>query len=218
MNLQKYTQKSIEALQGAQSLSTENGNGQIEQLHLLLALLKNPEELPTSVLHRAGADVAALLRSLNAALTALPKVSGTGADKVYVSRDTERVLDAAEREAENMKDDFVSVEHLLLAMLAHPDKTLKEAFSSSGVEKNAVMEALRAVRGNQRVTTDNPEGTYDVLLKYGQDLVELARAQKLDPVIGRDDEIRGVIQILSRKTKNNPCLIGEPGVGKTAIA
>ena len=218
MNLQKYTQKSIEALQNAQSLASDGQHSQIEQVHLLLGLLKNPEELVTSVLQRAGADIGGLLRTLQTALEAFPRVYGAGAGKIYCSRELEQVLNAAEKEADRMKDDYVSVEHLLLALLSHPDKALREAFASSGTEKNAVMEALQSIRGTQRVTTDNPESTYDVLKKYGQDLVELARAQKLDPVIGRDDEIRGVIQILSRKTKNNPCLIGEPGVGKTAIA
>ena len=220
MNLQKFTQKSIEAVQNAQSLTTENGNQQMEQVHLLSALTMNPEELVSSVLTRCGVSCDTLRALLISAIDALPKVSGGGveADKIYISRDVEQVLNSAEKEADSMRDDFVSVEHILLALIAHPDKTLAGIFRTVGMEKNAIMNALQSIRGNQRVTTDNPEGTYDVLLKYGQDLVELARAQKLDPVIGRDDEIRGVIQILSRKTKNNPCLIGEPGVGKTAIA
>ncbi|MBQ7983950.1 MAG: AAA family ATPase, partial [Clostridia bacterium] len=218
MNIQKFTQKSIEAVQNAQSLSMENGNQQIEQAHLLAALLAHPEELVSSVLKRSGADTDALREAMRTAIDRLPKISGGGADKIYVSREVEQALNAAEKEAERMKDEYVSVEHILLALIAHPDSTLKDAFRTVGVNRNAVMEALQTVRGNQRVTTDNPEGTYDVLLKYGQDLVALAREQKLDPVIGRDDEIRQVIQILSRKTKNNPCLIGEPGVGKTAIA
>ncbi len=220
MNIQKFTQKSIEGVQNAQNLAVENGNQQIEEAHLLLSLLSNPEELVSSVLQKAGAEVNALRAAMQAAIDRLPKVSGGGAspEKVYVSRDTETALNAAEKIADKMKDDYVSVEHILLALLEHPDATLKDAFRASCVEKNAVMAALQSVRGNQRVTTDNPEGTYDVLKKYGQDLVALAREQKLDPVIGRDDEIRQVIEILSRKTKNNPCLIGEPGVGKTAIA
>ncbi|MBO5649089.1 MAG: type VI secretion system ATPase TssH, partial [Clostridia bacterium] len=206
MNLQKFTQKSIEAVQNAQSLTIENSNQQMEQVHLLSALTKNPGELVSSVLTRCGVSCDTLSALLSAAIDALPKVSGGGveADKIYISRDVEQVLNRAEKEADSMRDDFVSVEHILLALIAHPDKTLAGIFRTVGVEKNAVMEALQSIRGNQRVTNDNPEGTYDVLLKYGQDLVELARAQKLDPVIGRDDEIRGVIQILSRKTKNNP--------------
>ena len=220
MNIQKFTQKSIEAMQNAQSLTVGNGNQQMEQVHLLSALIRTPGELVSSVLTRCGVQTETLRALLDDAIRTLPKVSGGGVDpeKIYVSREVESVLHAAEKEAEKMKDEFVSVEHILLALLASPDKTLAGIFRTVGIEKNAVMEALQAIRGNQRVTTDNPEGTYDVLLKYGQDLVELARAQKLDPVIGRDDGIRGVIQILSRKTKNNPCLIGEPGVGKTAIA
>jgi len=219
MNLQKFTQKSIEAMQNAQSLAIENGNQQIEQVHLFLALLKNREELVSSVVMRCDASLDVLTYALQSAIDRLPKVSGSASmDKIYVSRDVETALSAAEKEAEKMKDEFLSVEHILLGILSHPDAAVKEACRSADVDKNKVMEALRQIRGNQRVTTDNPEGTYDVLMKYGQDLVQLAREQKLDPVIGRDDEIRQVIQILSRKTKNNPCLIGEPGVGKTAIA
>ncbi|MBQ3066349.1 MAG: ATP-dependent chaperone ClpB [Clostridia bacterium] len=219
MNLQKFTQKSIEAMQNAQSLTLENGNQQIEQAHLFLALLKNREELVSSVLMRCDASLDVLTYALQSAIDRLPKVSGSASvDKIYVSRDVETALSAAEKEAEKMKDEFLSVEHILLGILSHPDAAVKEACRSADVDKNKVMAALRQIRGNQRVTTDNPEGTYDVLMKYGQDLVQLAREQKLDPVIGRDDEIRQVIQILSRKTKNNPCLIGEPGVGKTAIA
>ena len=220
MNIQKFTQKSIEAMQNAQSLTIEHGNQQMEQVHLLSALIKNPEELVSSVLTKSGVQTDTLRTLLKSAVDSLPKVSGGGveADKIYVSREVEKVLSAAEKEADQMKDEYVSVEHILLALLNHPDKTTAQILKTAGIEKNAVMAALQVIRGNQRVTTDNPEGTYDVLLKYGQDLVELAREQKLDPVIGRDDEIRGVIQILSRKTKNNPCLIGEPGVGKTAIA
>ena len=220
MNIQKFTQKSIEAMQNAQSLTIEHGNQQMEQVHLLSALIRNPEELVSSVLTKSGVQTETLRTLLKSAVDSLPKVSGGGveADKIYVSREVEKVLSAAEKEADQMKDEYVSVEHILLALLNHPDKTTAQILKTAGIEKNAVMAALQVIRGNQRVTTDNPEGTYDVLLKYGQDLVELAREQKLDPVIGRDDEIRGVIQILSRKTKNNPCLIGEPGVGKTAIA
>ena len=220
MNTQKLTQKSMEGIQNAQRIASENGNQQLEQAHLLSALLENPEELVSSVLTKAGAQTEMLRTEAERAVSRLPKVMGGSreTDRVYVSQDLDRALNRAEEEAGKMKDDYVSVEHLLIGLLACADSTLRDAFRRCGAELNAVMTALQSVRGNQRVTTDNPEGTYDVLKKYGQDLVALAREQKLDPVIGRDDEIRSVIRILSRKTKNNPCLIGEPGVGKTAIA
>ncbi|MCQ2432206.1 MAG: AAA family ATPase, partial [Clostridia bacterium] len=219
MNLQKFTQKSIEAVQNAQSLTINNSNQQMEQIHLCAALLADAEGLAQQLLRKAGADVPGLLSALSAAIGKLPKVSGgVPADKIYISRDVEQALTEAETLAGKMKDDYVSVEHILLGLIAKADSTLSRLFRDAHVEQAQVLAALQSVRGNQRVTTDNPEGTYDVLKKYGQDLVKLAREQKLDPVIGRDDEIRSVIQILSRKTKNNPCLIGEPGVGKTAIA
>ncbi len=216
MNLQKATQKSIEALQGAKSLATEYGNPQIECPHLALSLITAQGGLISSLLEKMGVSGESLTAALESEVARLPKVSG-GAD-VYLSRALDLVLSDAEKEAGKMGDEFVSVEHLFLALLSANDPKLKKVFSENGVGKDAFLAALREVRGNRRVESDNPEATYDVLAKYGQDLCELARAGKLDPVIGRDEEIRNVIRILSRKTKNNPCLIGEPGVGKTAIA
>ena len=220
MNAQKFTQKSLEALQAAQSLSSLHENMQVEQVHLLCALLEQQEGLIAQLMKKMGADPGAMHQAAASAVEKLPGVSGPGreADKIYVSQDMSRALAAAEKLADSMKDEYVSVEHLMLALLEHPDAVVKEIFRSFRVEKNAFLKALAEVRGNTRVTSDSPEDTYDVLKKYGQDLVELAKAQKLDPVIGRDNEIRNVIRILSRKTKNNPVLIGEPGVGKTAIA
>ena len=220
MNAQKFTQKSLESVQAAQDLAIEYGNMQIEQMHLVYALVDQQEGLIPQLLERMGADAGSLRLSLQTELNKLPKVSGPGreSDKVYVSASVDKALVAAEREAERMKDEYVSVEHLLLAILEHPDPPLKKLFDAYGLDKNKFLKVLMEVRGNTRVTSDNPESTYDVLKKYGSDLVELARQQKLDPVIGRDEEIRNVIRILSRKTKNNPVLIGEPGVGKTAIA
>ena len=220
MNLQKFTQKSIEALQDAQSMAIENGNQQIGQEHLLLSLAEQQDGLISELVRKMGVSPEAFKAELSSAVDRLPKISGSGADpdKIYISRETEQALSEAEHNAEKMKDDFVSVEHIFLGILDKPQDNIKRILADNGISKNSFLNALKTVRGNQHVTTDNPEGTYDVLNKYGQDLVELAKAQKLDPVIGRDDEIRNVIRILSRKTKNNPCLIGEPGVGKTAIA
>ena len=220
MNLQKFTQKSIEALQDAQSIAIENGNQQIGQEHLLLSLAEQQDGLISELVRKMGVSPEAFKAELRSAVDRLPKVSGSGADpdKIYISRETEQALNEAEHNAEKMKDDFVSVEHIFLGILEKPQDNIKRILADNGINKDSFLNALKTVRGNQHVTTDNPEGTYDVLNKYGQDLVELAKAQKLDPVIGRDDEIRNVIRILSRKTKNNPCLIGEPGVGKTAIA
>ncbi len=216
MNVQKLTQKSIEAVQGAQRLAQEHGNAQLEQVHLLAALLENRTELIFSVLKQAGASPDALAEGCTRAIGRLAHVQGEV--RLYVSAALEKALDRAEKRAEEMKDEYVSVEHFLLGLLSCADGTVGELFRDCGVREDAVLTALQSVRGNRRVTTDSPEGTYDVLKKYGQDLVALAREQKSDPVIGRDDEIRSVIRILSRKTKNNPVLIGEPGVGKTAIA
>ena len=217
MNLQKFTQKSMEALQAAQALSRENGNPQIEEAHLLLALLEQQDGLCAELLTRAGADASALTARARELVTRLPRTSGGDGEKVYISRGLESAFTEAETRAEKMGDSYVSVEHLLLGLMEKADN-LKDSFAACGAEKKAFLEAVKSARGGRNVTTDNPEATYDVLTKYGQDLVALARAQKLDPVIGRDDEIRRVIRILSRKSKNNPCLIGEPGVGKTAIA
>ncbi len=217
MNFQKFTQKSIEAVEAAQSLAAQNGNQQIEQEHMLLALLEQENGLTGELVRKSGASPELLAEQLRAAVGRMVKLSGTDG-KVYLSRELDRALQEAEALASRMKDDYVSVEHIVLGMLEHPSDGMKSILRSAGLDKNKFMSAVKSVRGNQTVKTDNPEGTYDALGKYGQDLVELARAQKLDPVIGRDEEIRTVIRILTRKTKNNPCLIGEPGVGKTAIA
>ena len=220
MNMNQLTQKSLAAIQAAQAIATEHGNPQIEQAHLLLALVSDGEGFIPQLLTAMGMTVPSFQAAVQAQVEKLPKVSGGGreADKVYVSQDVDKALNAAEAAASSMKDEYISVEHLLLGLLDHPDAGLKELFRTYNVTREKVMQALAAVRGNQRVTSDNPEETYDALKKYGSDLVERARQNKLDPVIGRDDEIRNVIRILSRKTKNNPVLIGEPGVGKTAIA
>ena len=220
MNTQRFTQKSMTALGDAQSIATRNSNQQLEQVHLFLALLSDPEGLATGIFGKMGTDVAALKRVLETAVERLPKVRGsaTEAGKIYVSQSLNEALALAEEKADAMQDDYVSVEHLLLALTEKADATLAPILKNAGVTDSALLAAVKAVRGNSRATGDNPEATYDALKKYGQDLVEAARSQKLDPVIGRDDEIRNVIRILSRKTKNNPCLIGEPGVGKTAVA
>ena len=220
MNAQKYTQKSLEAVQAAQSLATEYGNQQIEQAHLLLALLTAEGGLVPQLLGNMGITVPSFSAAVKAEVEKLPRVSGSGREqgKIYVAQDVDKALNTAESIAESMKDEYVSVEHLLLALVETAGRELKELFRTYNIAKEGVLQALTSVRGNQRVTSDNPEETYDALKKYGSDLVERARQNKLDPVIGRDDEIRNVIRILSRKSKNNPVLIGEPGVGKTAIA
>ncbi|BFK86315.1 ATP-dependent chaperone ClpB [Pseudoflavonifractor gallinarum] len=220
MNAQKYTQKSLEAIQNAQAICTEYANQQIEQPHILLALLLAENGLIPQLLTHMGLTVPSLTAAVKAEVEKLPRVTGSGREqgKVYVAQDVDQALNSAESIAASMKDEYVSVEHLLLALAEHPNAALKELFRIYNVTKEGILQALSAVRGNQRVTSDNPEETYDALKKYGSDLVERARQNKLDPVIGRDDEIRNVIRILSRKSKNNPVLIGEPGVGKTAIA
>ena len=220
MNLQRFTQKSIEAFQEAQKYKVELQNQQMEEAHLLYALVSDPEGLIFSLLQKMGVSAPEFSSAVKKVCEKLPRVSGSGSalDRVYVSKELETALNEAENEAKKMKDDFVSVEHIMLALIANPDKSTKTLFDSFHIARNAFLTALASVRGNQKVTSDNPESTYDVLKKYGQDLVALAKEQKLDPVIGRDEEIRNVIRILSRKSKNNPCLIGEPGVGKTAIA
>ncbi len=216
MNLQKFTQKSIEAIQNAQSYAVEYGNPQIEQQHLLVAFLRQEEGLIPGLLQKMNVNVNGFFQAVENEVKKLPRVSGGG--QTYVASDLEKTLVAAERLAGNMTDEYVSVEHIFMAMVNEPNRALKEIFRQYGVTKEGFMKALAEVRGNARVTSDSPEATYDALKKYGTDLVEKARSKKLDPVIGRDDEIRNVIRILSRKTKNNPVLIGEPGVGKTAIA
>ena len=219
MNAQKFTQKSLEAIQDAQTIATQNQNSQIEQEHLLLALLEQEDSLIKELLKKIGISEN-FENELRGNIERFPKMTGGArkADSIYISQDVDLVLSASEKIADKMKDEYISVEHIMLAIFDNANKNIKDLFKKYNLNKNDFLKALSNVRGNTRVTSDNPESTYDVLKKYGQDLVELAREQKLDPVIGRDDEIRNVIRILSRKTKNNPCLIGEPGVGKTAIA
>ncbi len=219
MNIQNFTQKSIEAIGNARTLSTSNENQQLEQEHLLYALLDKQGGLVGELLSSVGVSVSAVTEALDEAISKFPKVSvSVEADKIYISHDLELALADAEAQAKKMKDEFVSVEHILLGLIAKASRSMKKIFDENAITREKILSALKKIRGNRKVTSDNPEDTYDVLKKYGQDLVELARNHKLDPVIGRDDEIRNVIRILSRKTKNNPCLIGEPGVGKTAIA
>ncbi len=219
MNAQKFTQKSLEAIQDANSLYNEYGNAEMGQEHLLLALLHQDGGLIAQLMTKMGIDPNNLERQTRQAVEKLPRVSGgRDASRMYVTSDLQKTLNEAEHAAEQMKDDFVSVEHLFLALIDTAAGSVRDLFRTFGIQKNNFLQALSSVRGNQRVTTDSPEDTYDALKKYGTDLVEQARQKKMDPVIGRDDEIRNVIRILSRKTKNNPVLIGEPGVGKTAIA
>ena len=220
MNMNQFTQKSLEAVQAAQTLATEHGNQQIEQVHLLCALVEQEGGFVPQLLTHMGMTVESFDAALRHEVEKLPKVSGSGrrADQVYISSGVDQAMNAALEVATSMKDEYVSVEHLLLALMDKADSTIKPTLTTYRLEREKVMQALAALRGNQRVTSDNPEETYEALKKYGTDLVERARQNKLDPVIGRDDEIRNVIRILSRKSKNNPVLIGEPGVGKTAIA
>ena len=215
MNISKFTQKSQEAIAAAEKLAVQNGNQQIDEEHLLVALLNISDSLIASLVAKMGIQKEAFVNEAESLIQKLPKVSGGGQE--YVSADLNRALNGAEDEAKAMGDDYVSVEHLFLSMLAHPNRAIKELFRAYGISREKFLQALSTVRGNQRVTSDNPEATYDTLNKYGYDLVERARDQKLDPVIGRDEEIRNAVRILSRKTKNNPVLIGEPGVGKTAV-
>ena len=220
MNTNKYTQKTLEALQSAQQLAIEYQNQALEPEHLLAATASQQDGLIPQLLKKLGVEPGNFAAAAAQKVAALPHVTGTGRepDKIYISQATDKVLNAAEHIAENMKDEYVSVEHLFLALMDQPNEAVRQVLRSFGIDKNKFLEQLATVRGSQRVTSDHPEETYDALKKYGQDLVELARQQKLDPVIGRDTEIRNVIRILSRKRKNNPCLIGEAGVGKTAIA
>ena len=220
MNMNQFTQKSLEAIQSAQSIAVEHGNPQIEQIHLLDALVEQEGGFIPQLLTNMGMTVESFRAAVRHEVEKLPKVSGGArqADKIYVAAGFDKTMNAAEGIARSMKDEFISVEHLLLALVDTAEGSVKELLKTYRVEREQIMQALANVRGNQRVTTDNPEETYEALKKYGSDLVERARQNKLDPVIGRDDEIRNVVRILSRKTKNNPVLIGEPGVGKTAIA
>ena len=219
MNFNNYTQKSLEAVQSAQKLAQQNGHQQLEQVHLLLALLQQDGGLTRQLLRKMEITTESLEAAAMAELRKIPSVKASReADRFYISADMDAAFNAAEAQAETMHDDYVSVEHLFLGLLEAARGSVKTLFETYRISREAVLKALQAVRGNQRVTTDSPEGTYEALEKYGTDLVKRAREQKMDPVIGRDEEIRNVIRILSRKTKNNPVLIGEPGVGKTAIA
>ncbi len=220
MNFEKLTRKSIEALNEAKSLAVKNSNSSVECVHVLSALLLDSEGLIPEICIKAGADLLRLKESVQTILSSLPEISGSGysPERVYLSAECERALGEAEAQQKKMGDEFLSTEHLFLSLFEISNKKIDNAFSEAGLTKKNFCEALKKIRGNTKVTNENPESTYNVLEKYGQDLVLLAREQKLDPVIGRDEEIRNVIRILSRKTKNNPCLIGEPGVGKTAIA
>ena len=213
MNTNQYTQKTLEALQAAQQLAVEYQHNALEPEHLLHALASQEQGLIPQLLQKLNVDPGSFAAAVAEKLSALPRVSGSGRDpdKVYISQATDKVLSAAAREAKAMKDEYVSVEHVFLGLLDEPTQNTTELFRAFNIKKDAFLQQLTAVRGNQRVTNDNPEDTYNALQKYGQDLVDLARKQKLDPVIGRDQEIRNVIRILSRKTKNNPCLIGVPG-------
>lgn len=217
MNTNRLTQKSIEAIQKAQSLAASNSNTMIEQVHLLYALVSQNEGLIPALLKKLGAEPSMLANDAMNAIGGLARISG-GTQEGYASAQLGAALDAAEKRAEAMHDEYTSVEHLFLGLIEKPDQTVKPLLKKYGLTEAGFLAVLKEVRSNRPITGDDPESTYDVLKKYGSDLVELAREQKLDPVIGRDDEIRNVIRILSRKTKNNPCLIGEPGVGKTAIA
>ena len=219
VNFQNYTQKSLEAVQSAQNLAVQNSNQQLEQVHLLLALIQQEGGLTRQLLRKMDVTVESLEAAALAELRKLPSVKASReVDRFYISADVDAAFQAAQNQAKTMKDEFVSVEHLFLGLLETARGGVKSLFETYRITKENVLKALQSVRGNQRVTSDNPEGTYDALEKYGTDLVKRAREQKMDPVIGRDEEIRNVIRILSRKTKNNPVLIGEPGVGKTAIA
>ena len=220
MNIEQMTQKTREALQAAQRIAVEYSNNAVEQEHLLAALAQQQDGLIPQMLQTMGTDPNAFAQAALQKVEALPHVTGSGRDpeKIYISNDLDRALNAAEQQAKQMKDEYISVEHVFLGILQRPGKAASEIFKAFGITTEKFMQTLSAVRGNQRVTSDNPEDTYNALKKYGQDLVEMARANKLDPVIGRDSEIRNVIRILSRKRKNNPVLIGEAGVGKTAIA
>ena len=217
MNFEKLTEKSIESINHAQELSRDRRNPEITEMHLLHALLDERDDLNFQLFTSMGKDAQAMLADIDAEIAKLPTL-GNGEAGKYMTSDLGSALSQAEEEAKRMGDSYVSVEHLMLGLIEKPDTSIKALFKKYGISRNDYLSALKAVRGNTRVNSDNPESTYDVLTKYGQDLTELARQQKLDPVIGRDNEIRSVIRILSRKTKNNPCLIGEPGVGKTAIA
>jgi ATP-dependent Clp protease ATP-binding subunit ClpB len=213
MNINKFTQKSVEAVQKLEEVAYDYGNQEVTEEHLLYNLINQEDSLILKLLEKMGIDTEAFKKSVSDALEAQVKVQG---GTPYIGADLNKALIKADDEAKAMGDEYVSVEHLFLSMLRYPSRSMKKLFSEYNITRDGFLQALSTVRGNQKVTTDNPEGTYDALNKYGEDLVEKAKMQKLDPVIGRDDEIRQAILILSRKTKNNPVLIGEPGVGKTA--
>ena len=215
MNINKFTQKSIEAVNRCEKLAYEYGNQELEQEHLLYSLVTMDDSLIGKLIEKMEIDLTHFINRTEQAIKKRTKVSG---GKLYMGQKLNQVLISAEDEAKAMGDDYVSVEHIFLSMIKYPNPEIKEIFREYGITRERFLQALSTVRGNQRVTSDNPEATYDTLNKYGQDLVERARKQQMDPVIGRDTEIRNVIRILSRKTKNNPVLIGEPGVGKTAVA
>ena len=216
MNIQKFTQKSIEAINNCDKLAYEYGNQEIEEEHLLYSLLTQEDSLIARLVEKMEIDKEHFIANVQAHLSRRTKVSGNS--NLYVGKDLNQALINAEDEAKRMGDEYVSVEHIFLSMIEHPNPGIKEILKEYGISRDRFLKALSEVRGNVRVTSDNPEATYDTLEKYGYDLVKRAREQKLDPVIGRDSEIRNVIRILSRKSKNNPVLIGEPGVGKTAVA
>ena len=213
MNINKFTQSSMAAVQGCEKAAMDYGNQEIEQEHLFYALLTIDDSLILKLFEKMGITKETAVNRAEEALRKRPKVQG---GQMFIGKDLNNVLVYAEDEAKQMGDEYVSVEHLFLSMIKHANREMKQLFREFGITRDSFLQVLSTVRGNQRVTSDNPEATYDTLNKYGQDLVERAREQKLDPVIGRDAEIRNVIRILSRKTKNNPVLIGEPGVGKTA--
>ena len=218
MNTQNFTEKSLEALRNAQRMAKEYGNQTLDMEHVLSALVNQDEGLIPEIIKKCNIDLERLKGECENALSRLPRVSGAKGDNLYMSGSLDSALAEAEKEAEGMGDSYISVEHIFLSLITKANSNLKKIFDGLGITRDKILYALKEIRGNQRVDSENPEATYDVLKKYGQDLCALARNQKLDPVIGRDEEIRNVIRILSRKTKNNPCLIGEPGVGKTAIA
>ncbi|MBQ2661708.1 MAG: ATP-dependent chaperone ClpB [Clostridia bacterium] len=219
MNINKLTERSLDALSCAQSAAIEHRNPQVDEEHLLLALLEQENSLARSLTEKMGKDADAFTEQVKKAVFSLPTISASSVDtNPYISMELDRALSNAEKQAKSMRDEYISVEHLFFGLLESPNPALKKIFKENGITQNEFLKALNEIRGNARVTTQTPEDTYDALAKYAQDLVELARKNKLDPVIGRDDEVRNVIRILSRKTKNNPVLIGEPGVGKTAIA
>ncbi|MED9931979.1 MAG: Clp protease N-terminal domain-containing protein, partial [Catenibacillus sp.] len=215
MDFNKFTQKSVEAVQNCQKIAYEYGNQEIDQEHLLYSLLTMEDSLIAKLVGKMEINSEGFIYQAEKLVAKRVKVSGQV--QVYLSAALNQALMQAETEAQQMDDEYISVEHLFLALIAKPNKEIKELFKNFAITRDGFLKALLSVRGNQRVTSDNPEATYDSLKKYGENLVEKARSQKLDPVIGRDSEIRNIVRILSRKTKNNPVLIGEPGVGKTAV-